>query len=381
MKFKKIFLTATLAAVALGMSAQETVMVEESETVFRPNWYVQGQFGFQETLGETSFGKLMAPNAQIGVGYNFNPVVGLRLSVNSWRSKASMTLDERYCWKWNYLAPMLDVTFDITNLIGGFNPDRLVSFGVFAGVGANIAWDNGEAVKINDMLKPSMGGENALRNIWCGTKTRMAGRMGINLDFNVAKNVQFGFEANANFLNDDYNSKLAHNADWYFNFLAGVKYTFGGNSKKVAKMVAAPVAVPCEPQIVEKIVEKVVEVPVAAPAQTQEQAKAQPLRRDVLFAINRTTIANDQEYKVKEVVEYLKANPNAKVVVTGYADKGTGTKAINLRLADQRSKVVAKAIIAGGIAADRVITKSMGDDMYQPYIDPIQNRVAICVAE
>ena len=84
---------------------------------------------------------------------------------------------------------MLDVTFDITNLIGGFNPDRLVSFGVFAGVGANIAWDNGEAVKINDMLKPTIGGENVLRNIWDGTKVRMAGRMGINLDFNVAKNV------------------------------------------------------------------------------------------------------------------------------------------------------------------------------------------------
>ena len=137
--------------------------------------------------------------------------------------------------------------------------------------------------------------------------------------------------------------------------------------------------VPCEPQIIEKIVEKVVEVPVAAPA--QEQAKAEPLRRDVLFAINRSTIANDQQYKVKEVIEYLKANPAAKVVVTGYADKGTGSRAINLRLADQRSKVVAKAIIAGGIAADRVVTKSMGDDMYQPYIDPIQNRVAICVAE
>ena len=37
MKFKKIFLTATLAAVAMGMSAQETVMVKESETVYRPN--------------------------------------------------------------------------------------------------------------------------------------------------------------------------------------------------------------------------------------------------------------------------------------------------------------------------------------------------------
>ncbi len=378
MKFKKIFLTATLAAAAMGLSAQEVVMVEESETVYRPNWYVQGQFGFQETLGETTFGKLMAPNAQIAVGRNFNSVVGLRLAVNSWRSKAAITVDERYCWKWNYIAPMLDVTFDITNLIGGFDPNRLCSFGVFAGVGANIAWDNGEAVHVNEMLKPSMGGANALRNIWDGTKVRMAGRMGVNLDFNVAKNVQIGFEAQANFLNDDYNSKLAHNADWYFNFLAGVKYTFGGNSKKVAKMVAAPV-VPCEPQIVEKIVEKVVEVPVAVPA--QEQVKAEALRRDVLFSISKTNIADNQLYKVKEVIEYLKANPSATVTVTGYADKGTGSKALNLRLAEQRSKVVAKAICDGGISANRVITKSMGDDMYQPYIDPIQNRVAICVAE
>jgi outer membrane protein OmpA-like peptidoglycan-associated protein len=377
MKFKKIFLTAAFTTVALGLAAQETVTVEE--TVYRPNWYVQGQFGVQETLGETSFGKLLAPNAQIAVGYNFNSVLGLRLAVNSWRSRAAITIDERYCWKWNYVAPMLDVTCDLTNLIGGYKPSRVVSVGVFAGIGANVAWKNDEANCVNEALKASVNGENTLRNIWDGTKTRFAGQFGATLDFNVAKNWQIGLEAQANVLNDNYNSKLAHNADWYFNLLAGVKYTFGGRSKKVAKAVAVPAA-PCEPQVVEKIVEKVVEVPVAA-SQEVVAAKALPLRRDVFFKISTTNIANDQEYKVKEVVDYLKANPDAKVVVTGYADKGTGSKALNLRLAKQRANIVAEAIQKAGIAADRVEAKSMSDDMYQPYLDPIQNRVAICIAE
>jgi outer membrane protein OmpA-like peptidoglycan-associated protein len=380
MKFKKIFLTAAFTTVALGLAAQETVTVEESETVYRPNWYIQGQIGAQETLGETSFGKLLAPNAQIAVGYNFNSVLGLRLAVNSWRSRAAITIDERYTWKWDYVAPMLDVTCDLTNLIGGYKPSRVVSVGVFAGIGANVAWKNDEANSVNDALKASVNGENTLRNIWDGTKTRLAGQFGATLDFNVAKNWQVGLEAQANVLNDNYNSKLAHNADWYFNLLAGVKYTFGGRSKKVTKTVAVPVA-PCEPQVVEKIVEKVVEVPVAAPAQEVATAKAMPLRRDVFFSISTTSIANDQEHKVKEVVDYLNANPDAKVTVTGYADKGTGSKAINLRLAKQRADVVAEAIKKAGISASRIEAKSMSDDMYQPYIDPIQNRVAICIAE
>jgi outer membrane protein OmpA-like peptidoglycan-associated protein len=275
---------------------------------------------------------------------------------------------------------MLDVTCDLTNLIGGYKPSRVVSVGVFAGIGANVAWKNDEANSVNDALKASVNGENTLRNIWDGTKTRLAGQFGATLDFNVAKNWQVGLEAQANVLNDNYNSKLAHNADWYFNLLAGVKYTFGGRSKKVTKTVAVPVA-PCEPQVVEKIVEKVVEVPVAAPAQEVATAKAMPLRRDVFFSISTTSIANDQEHKVKEVVDYLNANPDAKVTVTGYADKGTGSKAINLRLAKQRADVVAEAIKKAGISASRIEAKSMSDDMYQPYIDPIQNRVAICIAE
>ena len=56
-------------------------------------------------MGEISFDKLLSPNAQIGVGYNFNKVVGVRLSVNAWQSKAGWNVAGLYPiqkWKWNY---------------------------------------------------------------------------------------------------------------------------------------------------------------------------------------------------------------------------------------------------------------------------------------
>ena len=90
----------------------------------------------------------------------------------------------------------------------------------------------------------------------------------------------------------------------------------------------------------------------AAPA--QEQAKAEPAPRRALRNQPFYHLPTTSGTRVKEVIRNTsEANPARKVVVTGYADKGTGSRAINLRLADQRSKVVAKAIIAGGIAADR----------------------------
>ncbi|MDE6143671.1 MAG: OmpA family protein, partial [Muribaculaceae bacterium] len=127
------------------------------------------------------------------------------------------------------------------------------------------------------------------------------------------------------------------------------------------------------------IVEKIVEVPVQVEEKKQE---ASVLRRDIFFKINKTVVTPQEMTKVQAVAEYLNAHPNAKVTITGYADKGTGTKAINLRLSAKRAEVVAEALRTKfNIPASRMIVKSMGDAEDQPYPDPVQNRVAICIAE
>lgn len=388
MKINKLLLTGSfLFCAAFMANAQQAA--EETEYVFQPHWYVQGQVGMQETLGETSFGKLASFNAQLGVGYRFNPVLGARVVFNGLTSKGSITIDGvRNGWKWNYIAPTANLTVDLTNLIGGYNPDRLVSAGIFGGVGANIAWNNYRANNVNNHLKAQLYGAlpeaqrpDVLRLIWEGTKTRFVGQFGGFVDFNLTKNLRLGLELQANVLPDGYNSKKAGNADWYFNGLVGVKYAFGSTCSKRtrqlpgvdnnstnagATVVERIVEVP-----VEKIVEKVVIKEVPA-----------PLNRDIFFKISKTIITKDEMYKVAEVARYMQKYPETKVVITGYADRGTGTKAINERLSRQRAEVVANTLMKDyGIAADRISWKAMGPDEAEPYSTPAMNRVAICIVE
>ena len=374
MKLNKILLAGAMLFAGASAMAQETI----TEYSYVPNWYIQGQFGGQETLGETSFGHLFNPNAQITVGTNFNPYIGARLAVNAWQSKGALNFQEpigNQRWKWNYVAPTVDAVVNLTNLIGGYNPYRLVDVDLIAGIGANIAFNNDEAVAASKRLADN--GAEPLALLWDGTKARFLGQFGLDLNFNVSEHVAVGIELMANVLPDGYNSKKAGNADWYFNGLAGVKYTFGPKYNKTTRTVEVPVQ---QPQIIERIVEKVVE---QAPVQVvKEEVKPEMLRRDIFFRINTATITKDEMYKVNEVAQFLKDHPNAKVVITGYADKGTGTLAINLRLSKPRAEIVANTLKKNyAIAADRITVKSMGEAEEQPYADPVDNRVAICVCE
>ena len=378
MKFKSILL-ASFAMSCLFATAQEKGVQPTTEYDFTPHWYIQGAVGGQETLGETSFGKLFAPNAQLAVGYNFSSVIGARLVFNSWQSRASLDVDnDTYRWKWNYIAPTVNATVDLTNLFGGYNPKRVVGVGIFAGIGVNVGYKNGEANDVNNIVSPILNNEKALRLLWDGTKARFLGQFGVNLDFRLSDHVKLGIELQANTLPDGYNSKKADNADWYFNGLVGIKYAFGKTysvkQKKCDKVLEnynqAPV-------IEERIVEKIVERPVEIIKEVQE-----PMKRNVFFTISNTKISVQEMQKVKEIAEYLKANPNAKVTVTGYADKGTGSRAINARLSSQRAQVVTNTLVKEfGIAENRIVTKSMGDDEFQPFTEAVLNRVAICVAE
>lgn len=376
---KKMLLLPALAVCALCANAQEAA--EEYEYVFQPFWYGQIQGGVQETLGETSFGKLISPNFQIAAGYQWNPIFGARLAVNAYQSKGAFKMEdpfEKYNWKWKYVAPTVDLTMDLTNAIGGFNPERCWSIGAFLGVGANIAFDNKEANSVNAELtnRYNPGGEPVLRNIWDGTKCRFVGQGGLTFDVRVAQNWQVGLELQANVLSDKYNSKRAGNADWYFNGLVGVKYTFGDWFTKKAK----PAPVCAEPQIVEKIVEKVVEVP--APVAVPADKYVEHFQRDIFFTINKYNVTIYEMTKIEQVAQFLERNPEAKIRITGYADKGTGSMALNLRLSKERAQAVADILVKKfNINPGRLIVESMGEAMHQPYNEPVLNRVAICVAE
>lgn len=83
---------------------------------------------------------------------------------------------------------------------------------------------------------------------------------------------------------------------------------------------------------------------------------------------------------MNEVVDFLKANPKAKVTVTGYADKGTGNNDINDRIAAKRAQIVYDALVKKGISSSRIVKDSKGSRV-QPFNVNEENRVTICIAE
>jgi outer membrane protein OmpA-like peptidoglycan-associated protein len=385
MKMKKTILSCLLALGFLSASAQD--QQPKTEYVFNPHWYVQIQpLGLQHTLGEVDFGDLNSYTVQAAIGRQFSPIFGARLAVNAWQSKAgSKVLDQqdvehKFKWSWKYVAPSIDLTVNLSNALCGFNPNRVFNLSLLAGLGANIGFSNDDAAtakaginglynNLSTEAKKIWDDADNLDYIWDGSKVRLLGRVGLAADFKVSDKVSIGLEANANTLNDHYNSKKAGNWDWYFNALAGVKINLG-------KTYETRVIPPLEPEIryVEKVVEKVVEVP--APAVEREA-----LRRDIFFIINKTDIRPEEANKVKEIADYLNKYPTAKVVVTGYADAGTGNDKINDRLAAGRADVVVKSLVNDyGISMGRISYDSKGSRV-QPFAENDLNRVSICIAE
>lgn len=349
-------------------TAQEANEVE----VFNPHWYVGGQFGAQHTLGEIKASNLISPNFQVYAGYQFTELWGARLALGGWQSKAGIETEKYgdYEYKWNYIAPTLDATFNLTNAIWGFNASRKLDWNVLAGVGLNVAFNNDEAKDVRaDLLNKTK--VDFLTYYREGTRGRLLGQFGTTLDYKINQRVAVGVEANANFLCDHYNSKKADNSDWYFNALAGVKVTLG---KATKKKTVAPVVelVPVHDTV---YVEKPVVVHDTVTVEVEK------IRRDIFFNIRGSVVSNEEMQKVADIANYLNKYPASKVTITGYADKGTGNPEINKGYALKRADIVAKLLRENyGIAANRIATDSKGDTE-QPYEKNELNRVSICVAE
>ena len=388
MKIKKIFMSCLLLAGVLSASAQE----EYPKTVYdhNPYWYIQLQGGAQYTLGEIDFSDLISPNVQVALGRQFSPVFGARLAVNAWQSKAGIeAAGNTYKWKWMYVAPGIDLTFNLSNLFCGFNPNRIFNFSVFGGLGANIGWDN----KINDIkaaaaaLYPltttATGTSENTQYAWDGTKVRVFGRAGVAADFKVSDAVSLGLEVNANTLSDRYNSKKAGNWDWYFNALAGVKINLGKTYS--TRTIEAP-KVP--EKVIERVIERVVEKPapqVVEPTRAvaeKKEVEETKFRRDIFYLkAGKTWIDKSEYHKVKEVADYMKEHPNCTVEVTGYADRGTGNPKINNNLSQRRAQAVANMLIRNyGIKKNRIKVDYKGDTI-QPFAKEIENRVAIAICD
>lgn len=98
----------------------------------------------------------------------------------------------------------------------------------------------------------------------------------------------------------------------------------------------------------------------------------------VFFRINKWDIDAPEWSKIEKAVSYLNEHPTSTVVVTGYADKKTGTAKINLKLSENRSNEVAKMLETKyGIAKHRISVNWRGDGIQPFELENDKNRAVL----
>lgn len=349
------------AAIALLMAGAAQAQTQ--------NWksfsYVEAQGGVQLTATDAKMDKLLTPTAALSFGHYFSPVVGARLHVNAWESKSG--INDQY-YKWKYVTPDLDLMFNLTNLFskGTNHPLNVILLG---GVGLNYAWDNDELKALN---LPA----DAAPLAWDKNRFSHNLRAGLRLETNQAKPVGVSLEVNANSLSDRFNSKTNYADDWQFTAMLGLNVRFGYKyqqprfiTKKITVVDTVWVDEPTTIMVKEK-----------RPVEKMEQKK---IEETIFFKIRESnaSAASNIDAAIKQVADLMKTSEDAKFTVTGYADKGTGTPAINKKYAMQRAKSVTEKLIKEhGLDASRLTSDSKGDTV-QPFAENDKNRCVIITGE
>lgn len=399
MKTKSFLALAACGAMSIFGSkanAQETVVVEEDSfavsevtcknhyyTDRNSNWFIQIGAGItspfmENKLPDGSQKHHMTAIYNVGVGKWFSPYIGWRLSFLG----GTLHWDNEQMNSNRFVNANLDFMWDMFNSFGGVNSRRVFSIVPFVGLGGAYTWhyrpgdasqiyrDNGELKKTSWTLPVSAG---------------------IQLRFRLCKYVDFFAEGRAQFFGDNFNNvAVGEPIDMNISAIGGFTFHIGGADFKSynpcdytnyisnlnnqvndlrgalattsAALAAAESQLPC-PEVVEATETTIIE--------------SAPLMSTVRFTIDSSTITNEEMVNVYNVAEWMKANPEQKVVICGYADKNTGTSKYNMGLSKRRAEAVRDALVNKyGINPDRLAIDAEGSEV-QPYDVNNWNRIVI----
>jgi outer membrane protein OmpA-like peptidoglycan-associated protein len=359
MKQKRFLAATCLAALTLAAPKAQAQCCQDKP---QPYTFITVQGGAQVTFTNADFEKLITPIGAVSVGRFFVPAVGARLSVQGWNDKGGTKIgDNNVTYKYKYVTSDLDLLFNLSNI---FCPGKTHTFNaiLLGGVGLTYAWDNDEQRTVGLTEPLSWTDDRLVHNF----------RIGMQFDVNVTRWLGVNLEIAANHLNDRFNAKHNGGPDWQATAMLGLSFKLG---KKHTPCAPAPVA---PPPVVETPAPAPAPEPTPEPVVVKEKEKTST---HIFFTINSAEVSSTEEQKVATLASWLKNHPEAQVSITGYADAGTGTAAINHALSQKRADGIYTLLTEKyGIAANRITSNFVGDTI-QPFSDNDSNRVVIAVAE
>lgn len=99
-----------------------------------------------------------------------------------------------------------------------------------------------------------------------------------------------------------------------------------------------------------------------APSQTTDlRGQLQQVGDRIFFAFDRSDITAESRTTLQRQAQLLTANPSVSITIEGHCDE-RGTREYNLGLGERRANAAKQALVALGIAANRINTISYGKE-------------------
>lgn len=371
MKSKLVILSLLLAGAATAVNAQtKEKYVSEKAT---DNIFVSVTGGVSMVNAGKSEGKFgsPAPHITVSVGKWFTPVWGVRGQGGLWRanfdsnnSHGTLAADgtligtaESYHKNVGQLR--LDAMFNISNAIWGYNPDRLFNLSVFAGPGLTFAKTGNGGVLIDDANR-------TWQRVPASEQKGHAyinGSIGLQGKFNVSEYIDIDVEARGELAPSYLGYLSTANTVGGLYFGAGITYTFGG---KNFVPYMSKVDVDALNDEINKYRSELEQAQTDLANSKNAAATAQPVTQEVVkevqvagpravfFKIGSAKLDDYGKVNIQMAAKVLKANPDKKYKVAGYADKATGSAPFNQKLSEKRAQVVYDALIAEGVDKDQL---------------------------
>ena len=367
---KKFLMVLALASVSVAGMAQDELTEKYSVATnsFWSNWFVQANvagtafYSSQERNAGFSKSPLKDFRNNLGlslaIGKWFTPGLGLRTKVNGvWgrtvSSEDAKTNASKY-WQANE-----QVLFNLSNMLCGYNPNRVWNFIPYAGAGIarNMSYNT-----------YAMGLQAGLLN-----EFRLSRKFALNLDLSYGIH-EPDFDGNGASFGEGKPSVKSKDRD--LNVEIGLTYNLGKATWNKVPDVDAINALhqsqldALNAQLADANAEndrlnnliKNHKCPEAKTVTVKEVATA-PV--SVFFNIGKSKIASRKD--LQNVKAMTETNKNGKFVVTGYADSKTGSAAFNQKLSQKRAETVADELVKMGVSRDNIeIVAAGGVDNLTP---------------
>ena len=359
---KKLLIALAFAGFSMSSMAQEadpTLKYSVATNSFWSNWFIQVGVDWNAWYSNEEHGLGLArspfkdfrsnPGASIAIGKWFTPGIGLRTKLSGiWGKAVTDDNNDGNCNK--YWTLNEHVLFNLSNMLCGYNPNRVWNFIPFAGAG----------------LTRSMSYNTYAMNYSIGILNtfRVSKHVGINLELgwdrmeNDGDGIGVG---NGDRGWDSHDNKLYAEVGLTFN-LGKASWDKTPDVDAIKALSQAQIdalnaqlndANAENARLKKLLAEKKDEAP-----KTVKEFVGTPA--SVFFNINRYNIASKKDLvNVKGIADYAKEN-DANLLVTGYADSATGKPAYNQKLSEKRANAVADELVKMGVSRDKISTEAKG---------------------